>query len=509
MKTKATKTRTNSKKILWILLGGFFALSVISIIIILLYHKIHYENRWYKNTYINGINVSNMTLEESKAFITEKSNQYTLTVTGRDNGFFTVNASSINFRLHFPKQFEEQFALQHEQFRLFSKKTHYEITYDISYDEDALKNLLNESVLIKGSEDYTIVKPVSATVEYSPEKNQYLCVEELSGNTLVKSEFLKAVREAMSKMDTTINLSNTAKYPNVYKVPRITSEDKELVSQLEQSNSAVSRYIQWNMGKGQTEQITPAEIAQWVTWKNGKLKYDKAAIENRVEKFCLKYKTVGKTRTLITHKNKRVKVAGGDYGWQIDYEKTVKQTMNALKAPIDYEYTQAYIDSPTEETKSHVTLRRKVLYANTAFQKDYVNFENDWDKDNYIEIDLKKQKVYVIKNGKLHYSCKAITGRPVPERETRTGVYFIKEHRTNYTLRGTTPGDTYETFVKYWVRITWTGTGFHPATWQPWSKWKKDLYKTKGSHGCINLEPKAAKKIYNLAKYRMAVFIHD
>lgn len=506
MNTITPKTQKNKKLLL--ASGCTLAAVILILTAIILYQKLYYGNRWYKNTSINGVTVSGMTLDESKEALLNKCSQYSLDINGRDGGKFTLNASDISLQFTVPNELKKQFQQQHDRFQLFSQKTNISIPFEITYEQSRLKNILNGSELIKGSKTYPIVKPVSATVEYSPEKKQYFCVPEIEGNTLIKANLYEAVKDAMENMDTTIVLSNTEKYPDVYKKPKVSSEDEALVSQLEQSNSAVSRYIVWNMGKGHSEQITPAEIAQWITWKKGKLCYDKEAIQDWVEAFCLKYKTVGKTRTLITHNKKKVKVSGGDYGWQIDYEKTVKQTMNALKASIDSEKTQAYIEAPTTENQNNITLKRKVIYANTAYQKDYVDFENDWDPNNYIEIDLKKQKVYVIKNGKVYYSCKAITGRPVADRETRKGVYFIKEHRTNYTLRGTTPGDTYETFVKYWVRITWTGTGFHPASWQPWSRWTKDLYKTRGSHGCINLEPKAAEKIYKLAKYRMAVFIY-
>ena len=118
-----------------------------------------------------------------------------------------------------------------------------------------------------------------------------------------------------------------------------------------------------------------------------------------------------------------------------------------------------------------------MLYANTAFRKDYKNFINDWDPENYIEISIQEQKVYVI---------------------------LIKKQREAYTLTGAD----YSTPVTNWVRITWTGTGFHPATWQPWSRWTKDLYKTRGSHGCINLAVADAAKIYKMSKYREATFIH-
>ena len=49
-----------------------------------------------------------------------------------------------------------------------------------------------------------------------------------------------------------------------------------------------------------------------------------------VEKFCLKYKTVGKTRKFKSHTGEVLEVSGGDYGWQIDYSQTVDQVYKAL-----------------------------------------------------------------------------------------------------------------------------------------------------------------------------------
>ena len=175
-----------------------------------------------------------------------------------------------------------------------------------------------------------------------------------------------------------------------------------------------------------------------------------------------------------------------------------------MKKKISQDATDAYIADQSENNKSAITLKKKVIYANTGFKKDYVNFNEDWDPDNYIEISIADQKVYFLKKGKVKATFRCITGRPVPGRATPTGVFFIKEHKRAYTLTGAD----YATPVKNWVRITWTGTGFHPATWQPWSSWNPSLYKTRGSHGCINLSPGDAAQIYELAKYRMAVFMH-
>ena len=92
-----------------------------------------------------------------------------------------------------------------------------------------------------------------------------------------------------------------------------------------------------------------------------------------------------------------------------------------------------------------------------------------------------------------------------PERATRTGCYYIKDKKEEYVL----VGEDYETPTKYWVRIMWTGTGYHYLQRSDWSNWSPEIYKTRGSHGCINLQLEDAKSIYDLVKLGDAVFIHN
>ena len=51
----------------------------------------------------------------------------------------------------------------------------------------------------------------------------------------------------------------------------------------------------------------------------------------------------------------------------------------------------------------------------------------------------------------------------------------------------------YDTTVTYWMPFVY-GQGLHDASWQ--TSFGGDTYKTKGSHGCINLPPDQAKIIY-------------
>jgi hypothetical protein len=498
-------TMKKRKKLKWTL---FIVIAAVAacILVIAAYSKGMYRNRWYQNTKINGIDVSGMSLSESVKAIKKQMGSYELTVKGRDGGSLTIQGDTISYRLSFDESVQKLFAQQHGQLTLPGGMLDY--TYNAvgkpSYSKAKVRQMIGKSELLNGSSSYQIQKPKSASIVYSSSKKQMVIQKEEEGNTLIRSELTRAVFQALEDVDTSIDLSNSSKYPDVYKKPELTSKDKTLTGRLTEYNEAALRFVTWDMGENTTEELTPEEISKWLVWKDGAVTYDTQAMRDWVEKLCLKYKTVGKTRKIKSHTGKTVTVSGGDYGWQMDYEKTVEQVKNVLDKEADSDAVEAYLKDPSDSTEEALTTACKVQYANTAYQKDYVNGTNDWDQNNYTEIDLSAQMVYVFRNGKVSYSCRTISGKPVTGRTTPTGAYYIKEHQMNRTL----VGEDYKTPVQYWVRITWTGTGFHAAPWQSWSSWSASYYKTRGSHGCLNLSNTDAARIYNLVKYREAVFIH-
>lgn len=467
-------------------------------------YSTHYSRRWYRGTIINGMDVSGQTLLASKEMLMAANKDYELHIVARNDGSMDINGEDIEYQFDTGENFEATFQKQHEKSAVFRSGDKFELEYDVYYNSAKLRKIINSCELIKGSDSYVIQKPVSAYVTFSKDVKHFVCMEEDKGNKLRKKEFIQVVEEALLQAVREIDISDESLYPELYKQPEVTSQDEELQKEVQACNDVALRYITWDMGEGVTEQITPKEIAKWIVYKDGEVSYDEEKVASWVEQFCLKYKTVGKTRSVMSHTGKRVQVAGGDYGWQMDYQKTVEQALKGLKKKIDASVLQTYIDDPSKKNKKAITIKKKVQYLNTAFQRDYENFAVDWDTDNYTEVSISDQMVYVFRDGKIAFQCRCITGRPVEGRTTPKGAYFIKEHREAYTLTGAD----YSTPVVNWVRITWTGTGFHPATWQPWSRWSKDLYKTRGSHGCVNLAPADAEKIYKMTKYREAVFIY-
>ena len=468
------------------------------------YQKIYNGKRWYPHTTINGVDVSGQSLEQSKETIRDLHANYSLHISGRDDGSLVIDGGAIDYDFQLGDHIDKLYEDQHQKFVLTTRKSDYETVYDVKYDRKKLVKAVSCSAILAGSYDYHVQKPVSARAVFDKESGQYTIAAEKQGNKLRKKALIAAIETALAQADTEMDLTDVKEYPDIYASPKITSDDPSMQQAVSTCNNVALRYIVWNMGEGHKETITPKKIAQWISYKDGTVTYDETAIAAWVEQFCLKYKTVGKNRTIKDHNGKNVTIIGGDYGWQMDYEKTVKQAVKAIKQPIDQEATNAYLADPSEENKKALTIKKGVLWLYTGFKMEYDQTGVDWDVNNYTEISIKDQMVYVMRNGKVKFSCHCITGLPVEGRSTPTGAYYVKEHKEAYTLTG--PG--YATPVKNWVRITWSGTGFHPATWQPWSSWNKNLYKTRGSHGCINLNPTDAVKIYKLVPYREAVFIH-
>lgn len=61
-------------------------------------------------------------------------------------------------------------------------------------------------------------------------------------------------------------------------------------------------------------------------------------------------------------------------------------------------------------------------------------------------------------------------------------------------------GENYASDVRYFMPFAYN-VGIHDASWR--STFGKEIYKTSGSHGCINVPPKKAKNCFRL--YRSAL----
>ena len=121
-------------------------------------------------------------------------------------------------------------------------------------------------------------------------------------------------------------------------------------------------------------------------------------------------------------------------------------------------------------------------------QKGASHGENDYG-DTYVEINLTAQHLFFYKDGKMLVESDFVSGNSSRGWTTPPGAFPLTYKERNATLKG----EGYRTPVSYWMPFN-GGIGLHDANWR--SEFGGTIYKTNGSHGCINLPPSVAKTIY-------------
>ncbi len=121
----------------------------------------------------------------------------------------------------------------------------------------------------------------------------------------------------------------------------------------------------------------------------------------------------------------------------------------------------------------------------------------------YVDINITTQTLAVFQNGTLAATTPIVTGNVSAGHNTPQGVYSIRtKERERYLT-----GPDYKSYVHYWCQVV-GGVGIHDATWR--GKFGGEIYKTSGSHGCINVPYDNMASLYNnYFQVGMPVIIHS
>ena len=102
---------------------------------------------------------------------------------------------------------------------------------------------------------------------------------------------------------------------------------------------------------------------------------------------------------------------------------------------------------------------------------------------NFVLVDISEQRLIYYRNNKANLNTRVV-------HDTPTGVYHLLWKTTDYHMKK------YNADVAYWMPFTESGIGFHDASWRSTSQFNSSTYITSGSHGCVNMMRKDAKKLY-------------
>lgn len=109
--------------------------------------------------------------------------------------------------------------------------------------------------------------------------------------------------------------------------------------------------------------------------------------------------------------------------------------------------------------------------------------------DTYVEVSLDDQHMWYIVDGDVYLESDCVTGN-YGSADTPKGYFAVNGKASPCTLKG----DNYTSYVTYWMPFIGGGWGLHDADWR--SSFGGNIYKGNGSHGCVNLPPDVAKKMY-------------
>ena len=157
-----------------------------------------------------------------------------------------------------------------------------------------------------------------------------------------------------------------------------------------------------------------------------------------------------------------------------------------------------------------ISSNKNQVYVDWYNTMGYIPSNSIKKTNNAIFISIEKQKQTLIRNGNLIITTPIVTGT-LNKTDTPKGAFSIIQMKKikngkPITLSGSNPdGTTYTSYVDYWMRI-YRGVGIHDAyRWR--SKYGGEIYKTNGSHGCINTPKKAMKIIYENSYEGLAVYV--
>ena len=426
------------------------------------------------NTRVNGIDVSGMTAAEAEQSVLSQANAKGITFVKKDGEEVPFSGDQFGSTVSLSSNTVLTNAAQSGHGAWFTSYFHpTDLTVSVvnTYSEEELADLVK---------NYTwgTVAPTDAKIEKGDD-DTYQIVPEEEGDMVDTDTLAAYTLEQMKDGNNTISLTDA----NCYLQPEITSED--LQDKLAEYNRFSDLTITYDFDDRQ-EVLEPETISEWITVneEDDSVEVDRDAVTNWVNENLVKYDTYGSDymRTFHSTLQGTLEIPGGQYGiygWLTDVDATVDKLV---------EYIQNG-ESVTVEPE----------YARIGYCR-----ATDDIGDSYAEVDITNQKVFVYKDGELVIESDCVTGMANdPSRETPPGVYKVWSMDRSRIL-GTMEAYGYEQPVDYWIYFTEIDIGFHDLLR---SAYGGDIYKTNGSHGCVNLPLDVAAEMYDTVEIGYPVIV--
>jgi len=435
-----------------------------------------YSECFLMGTTVNGTDCSGMTVDEVGSLLQKQVEEYVLTIEGLNHTTEQIKGTDIGIVYNGYRQLEEAFHAQN--FYAWPKALFHtnEITAEIDFDYDSAK--LNERIAaLECLKPENQIAPVAATVVY--QDGQFVVQDESYGTQVDGTKLNDVIIAAVSAIDTKVNLDETGCYIQ----PRFTKESPEVIAAKDEMNKYLTASITYSLDNILVT-VDKSQTYQWISVDENMTPAISAdGVKAFTKTLGNQYNTPDRSGQITTPTGKVVDIALAGYGRVVGADAEAEQLI--------------------AEIKEGKTVTREPIFSRAATPEG----QTIWGTT-YIEVDITAQHMWYIVNGAIALETDIVTGKQ-GSNDTPTGTFTVIEKMRNKTLRGRPLPNgqpSYLTPVSYWMRITWSGIGFHDATWQP--TFGGDRYVANGSHGCINMPLNMAAALYEALPMGTPVVIH-
>ncbi|MGX7030540.1 L,D-transpeptidase family protein [Vagococcus zengguangii] len=431
-----------------------------------------YQDRFLPKTTINNLDVSGLTAAEADRKLTNKADEKKFIITDKEKPWKEMSVSTLGVEYNFKKEATVLLGKQNKNTWLLSHLKEHDYTIESNaINEEVLTSALNELSQEITQINETRTPSVNAAIAQT--ENGFEITPEVHGDAINVDKFINELKDDLAQGKHTIEIEKFVDKPTV------TKDDKHLKKELEHIENITKQTVTYHIN-GETINVPSETIASWVLYdsQTKEATLDQTAVQNYLTGLANQYNTSTQPTDFKSTKRGVVSVPAGSYSWSIAVQTEAANLTADLLANQSVDRSPAYQGSASPSGP---------LVNNT-----------------YIEVDLTNQHMWYYKDGKVVLETDIVSGKP--KTPTPPGVFYVWNKELNATLKGTNDdGSKYESPVDYWMPIDWTGVGIHDSDWQP--EYGGDLWKTRGSHGCVNTPPNIMKQLFEKVEVGTPVLV--
>ena len=437
-----------------------YAASIVGLGLAVVYFGgVHYfRKRFLPNTTINYTDASYETIDALDEELQKPISNYSLEIIAREGEKHVIRAKDVDLRYKLDKSIYSILENQ-EVYKwpiyLFKKNPH-KVAVTVDLDNAKLEYILSGYNCLT---EASFKEARDAYIASYSNASGYVIEKEYDGTRIDIDKAKAKIKSSLTQLGLTEDLDADG----LYGFAKIKEDDAKLLSAQDVLNKHAATVISYAGGAV----LNGERISQWLgVDEEGNLILDEGGIRVFVDELAERYDTLGKPRIFKTTDSREVEIPAKKYGWQVDKE----GEFQAIRASI----------------LAGEQVEREPLFSSRAVSLEGNDFGNT-----YVEIDLSNQKLYYYVDGQLTLTSDIVSGALWGGRRTPPGLYKVNYKAKNVVLRG----PDYAAPVRYWMPFN-GGIGMHDANWR--SSFGGGIYKSGGSHGCINMPSSSAKALYDI-----------